>query len=357
MESFIAVGVIVIIIGVIGYAIWIAANSIRPNLEAEEQAWQQLAKAHKLNFIRSGSLPDTLVSGTYRGHFLVLRTLENEATGQVQTRVSLQRVRNVDDKLEAQVLSNFTTLTDTQDLKGWFGAEPTGSTLFYQQTSVETDGDYLRRVFNLLDSLINLYPQMIKLGGESIPALQAAAQTSEVFRPVCIELVKDMAQDTTTRLKDHLAELWCPSCITRFKAIPIRLAQMDTDEVYYGCRTCGQSAEVLQLPQGVVALLDNQAAVDQIEQQGVLKVNWLSRRELFDFDRVEIVQASDEDVERFAVQVGNDTDEWRQARYQTMECIIAPNCQITANSPKVLQSIFGKVTGFSEGQLSEVGLS
>lgn len=227
MESFIAVGVIVIIIGVIGYAIWIAANSIRPNLEAEEQAWQQLAKAHKLNFIRSGSLPDTLVSGTYRGHFLVLRTLENEATGQVQTRVSLQRVRNVDDKLE----------------------------------------------------------------------------------------------------------------------------------VYYGCRTCGQSAEVLQLPQGVVALLDNQAAVDQIEQQGVLKVNWLSRRELFDFDRVEIVQASDEDVERFAVQVGNDTDEWRQARYQTMECIIAPNCQITANSPKVLQSIFGKVTGFSEGQLSEVGLS
>jgi hypothetical protein len=31
--------------------------------------------------------------------------------------------------------------------------------------------------------------------------------------------------------------------------------------------------------------------------------------DLFDFDRVEIQQATDEEVERFAVQVGNDTDE------------------------------------------------
>jgi hypothetical protein len=72
-------------------------------------------------------------------------------------------------------------------------------------------------------------------------------------------------------------------------------------------------------------------------------VNWSAKRRLFDFDRVEIIQTTDEDVERFAMQVGNDTDPVRQSRYAQMQCHIAPDCQLSENSLRVLQSFFGEV--------------
>jgi hypothetical protein len=111
---------------------------------------------------------------------------------------------------------------------------------------------------------------------------------------------------------------------------------------YYGCRACGQSREVLNLKRGVTAVLDNAGTVEQLPQAEELKVNWLHRRSLFDFDRVEIVQATDEEVERFAVSVGNDTDETRRVRYQGMECVISPACELSLNTQRILEYTFGK---------------
>jgi hypothetical protein len=72
-------------------------------------------------------------------------------------------------------------------------------------------------------------------------------------------------------------------------------------------------------------------------------INWLQRRELFDFSRVEIVQATDEDVERFAVQVGNDTDEWRKPRYKQIPCAVSAQCQLSENTLRILERMFGAV--------------
>jgi len=69
----------------------------------------------------------------------------------------------------------------------------------------------------------------------------------------------------------------------------------------------------------------------------------LARRALFDFDRVEIIRATDEDVERFAMQVGNDTDPLRKPRYAQMRCSLAPNCHLTENTLRILESLFGRV--------------
>ena len=61
------------------------------------------------------------------------------------------------------------------------------------------------------------------------------------------------------------------------------------------------------------------------------------------FDEVEIVQATDEDVERFAVQVGNDTDPKRKPRYQEMRCVVSPECRLSENSMRILERMFGAV--------------
>jgi hypothetical protein len=80
-----------------------------------------------------------------------------------------------------------------------------------------------------------------------------------------------------------------------------------------------------------------------MEQNETLRVNWFQHGRLFDFDRVEIIQASYEEVERFAVQVGNDTDPFRQPRYRQMEYTIAPECQLAENTRRILASTFGQV--------------
>jgi hypothetical protein len=71
--------------------------------------------------------------------------------------------------------------------------------------------------------------------------------------------------------------------------------------------------------------------------------NRLYVRYRFDFDKVEIVSATDEEVERFAVKVGNDTDPFRQPHYKTMRCLVAESCNLSKNSIRVLQQMFGEV--------------
>ena len=64
---------------------------------------------------------------------------------------------------------------------------------------------------------------------------------------------------------------------------------------------------------------------------------------MFDFDTVEIVRATDEDVERLAMNAGNDTDPVRKARYAHVHCVIAPECRLSENSLRVLEQVFGQV--------------
>jgi hypothetical protein len=82
---------------------------------------------------------------------------------------------------------------------------------------------------------------------------------------------------------------------------------------------------------------------EQAENQAELQVNWLRRRNLYDFGRVEIIEATDEEVERFAVQVGNDTDEWRKPRYKQMPCIVSAQCRLSENTLRILDRMFGEV--------------
>lgn len=94
----------------------------------------------------------------------------------------------------------------------------------------------------------------------------------------------------------------------------------------------------------VVAVLDGSWA-EETRDEGidVHRVNWLQHQSIFDFDWVEIMQATDEDVEHFAMQVGNDTDDWRGSRYRQMPCLVSPDCNLSENTIRILQELFGEV--------------
>ena len=145
------------------------------------------------------------------------------------------------------------------------------------------------------------------------------------------------------QLGRHAPErLLCPRCLTQFEGRKYKMPGMAfSSAVIYGCRTCGQGRSYLV--GDVVATLD-EAMTDPVRQGvGLVRVNWLAHRQSFDFDQVRIAQASDEVVERFAVQIGNDTDPLRQSRYPGMRCSLAPTHQLSQNTVKILDSTFGEV--------------
>jgi hypothetical protein len=183
---------------------------------------------------------------------------------------------------------------------------------------------------------------LVALGGEATePLRRIAADEANPLQATAMELLTYIEQETTIRFAGRLSRLLCPRCLTRFGARPVNLP-WGVSFTYYGCRVCGQSREFQEWAK-IIAVLDKNWTELYARQDNRLRLNWLQRRTLFDFDRVEIIQASDEEVEHFAVQVGNDTDPFRRPRYLRMSCVIEPDCHLTKNTLRILESMFGQV--------------
>jgi hypothetical protein len=180
---------------------------------------------------------------------------------------------------------------------------------------------------------------LVELGGTAINALCALpAEKGELIA----RILENIEIETKNRLADQMPHSFCQKCLVRCQkhstSTPWR-----TTVTYYGCRICNQSRYLFYLPQGVGCVFDNNRTTPQSLEAGFLQVNWLKFYAVFDFDHVEIIQATDEEVERFAVQVGNDTDPYRKPRYETMHCVIKPECILPRNTLKILESMFGEV--------------
>ncbi|MCC6444477.1 MAG: hypothetical protein IT210_13610 [Armatimonadetes bacterium] len=167
-----------------------------------------------------------------------------------------------------------------------------------------------------------------------------AANRPPSTRRASVWILDNIARDTVWRLGWRTSRLICPYCLTHFTAVSLAWAGQ-TAMNYIGCRSCGQSREYIE--RTLIAILDREMAERHIQEGRTLRINWFLKESLFDFDTMEIVRASDEDVERFAVQVGNDTGPYRQPRYARMTCRIRAQCRLSENTLKILESLFRKV--------------
>lgn len=94
----------------------------------------------------------------------------------------------------------------------------------------------------------------------------------------------------------------------------------------------------------VVAVLDaGWSGESQRANHDKLRVNWLNRPNLFDFDWIEIVDATDADVARFTQQISQDDDSWRAIRYPQMVCVVDPQAGLSAGTMAQLRDMFGEV--------------
>jgi hypothetical protein len=182
---------------------------------------------------------------------------------------------------------------------------------------------------------------LVALGGEAVPKLLNFTDAGISF-DLGDWFIRSIAYETGRRLAAERQMLICPACLTTCGG-HIAIDSYGLPVTFYGCRTCGQSRHLLYCPQGVVAVLDAEWMEAYSYQDNRLRANWLVCRTLFDFDAVEIVRADDQDVERLAMNAGNDTDPVRKARYAHVCCVVAPECRLSENSLRVLGQVFGQV--------------
>jgi hypothetical protein len=322
------------------------------------QAWKSLAAANNLVFT-AGKLDAYGISGQYRNCWLILDvpTQNERDSGAVEaywTRLTVSIAEGgLNPLLPRLDMATSKTLT-AKDIPALLN--PAGSGVYfkgkvaidnrrhpvtctYTQTGIETALPQLQFLFDSLTTLAHALPQIVALGGEVVPQLEEIAKHSSTN--VATYILQNIARDTS-RWQEQVSTMLCPKCLTYWSEHKIDLWSLKPRE-YYGCRMCGQSREFIDAKNPVVAVLDHQMKGKVSTWGQVVRVNWFAHGALFDFDEVEIVTATDEEVERFAVKVGNDTDPFRQSHYKGMRCRVAENCNLSKNSIRVLQQMFSEV--------------
>lgn len=183
---------------------------------------------------------------------------------------------------------------------------------------------------------------LVAAGGEAVAPLRQFLLQSKLD-PMVVRLLKNIALESRQRWANQVGELICPNCLAYCQEHLLPPLPQHLAEIYYGCRICRQSRDFWHCPQGVVAMLDNQWMKKSSYRNGLLRVNALTYLSRFDFDWVEIMQATDQEVERFAIQISNDTDPFRQPRYRGASCTIAADCSLSENTLRILRSLFNSV--------------
>lgn len=365
--------------------------SSRKNRKKQKASWRRFAQVHNLSFVSDDNfLTDgAYVTGSYRGYNLKLESFEKKHN---KNSYSYTRITLVSSLESGPLLSHAEALkyfdlplkftTDFQDSSNeiWlqkalqrvnslgnqttqsrdlalkkalnrlnsssrsltskvFKADSGGRTLYFEQFGIIQDMGHIESILGVLVRLTEAYASVLNFGTEAIPSLIEFYHTT-ALQPILKQLLSDIAHQNFTQLEHRAPRLLCPNCLTRFDRYRLQLLGQE-GPLLFGCRTCLQSHKYLEGT--VIAVLYTQLPATPVEQDGLIRVNWLIRRELFDFDAVEIVNASDEEVERFAVQVGNDTDEFRRPRYREMRCVVSPQCGLSENSLRILRRTFGQV--------------
>lgn len=313
-----------------------------------------LSLARKMNLTYSSSLDSEhnhprsesghWAVGEYRNCTLVFHTDDIETLVSCTPHPSKMKNPLIHlDRLDFKqaIVECFTMNKLNYSLKGKIYAKPGGKEVYYKQIGTETNIEYLQFVGDFLVNLAVAYPKVVTLGGEVIKPLTETATRDKNREPVIFQVMKDIADQTTKQLQDQSKTLLCLHCLVRCcGACEVSLPKQKTIS-YYGCQICGQSREFFYGL--VIAILDSTLLVDQVQRDGVLYISWMAHRTLFEFDEVRIVRVMDEDVERFAVQVGNDTDTIRKRRYKQLRCTISSNCKLSENTIRILKKIFGQV--------------
>ncbi len=186
---------------------------------------------------------------------------------------------------------------------------------------------------------------IVHLGGEMVqPLINYLSGRPKIWTSTVEWLLENIALKTRKDLAGIAPDLLCPICVVMCGSNTIRQSWWSRLE-FYGCQKCYQSREFIERPEQIVAVLDTSLKPwhKEGENGAVLRVNWLKKRTLFEFDQIEIKDVTDKDVELFALQVGNAKNRKRRRKYKKVKCVLEPEAPLSENTLRILRKTFGEV--------------
>ena len=181
------------------------------------------------------------------------------------------------------------------------------------------------------------------IGGEAIPHLVEIAQSDQsALQETSLWLLRNIKEETTRRISPQAGDTLCTDCLVSCVEHSVRGA-VGKRMTFFGCRNCRQSRRLVDPSIQVVAVLDSGWEPLRARVDGTLWVNVLRATPLIEFDGVKLLQATDQQIESFAMQIRNDTDSIRQAHYQRAVCTVGAGLQLSENSRRLLSATFGRV--------------
>lgn len=143
-------------------------------------------------------------------------------------------------------------------------------------------------------------------------------------------------------------QLYCVKCIARSKTFKTpnynsNLFYSDSF-LYVACRKCESNLFFSEEIQRVVLVLDRNMKEDMTVDGENLLVNQLRQEQLTDFDEIRIIDADDYQVERFAMQIKNDTDDMRREWLPLTLVHLNPKLPLSQSKINMLRDFFEVVT-------------
>jgi HEAT repeat protein len=134
----------------------------------------------------------------------------------------------------------------------------------------------------------------------------------------------------------------CSNCFTRFEPKYHQLSITYKIKCYV-CMTCGKAGGMLFDVNEIIAVLNENMNENFIQVNGIIRMNWLKNRIMFDMDRIEIVSASDQDVKELVGIIKSDPDELRAKNRKKILCSIKENVSLEPETLEMLRSAVGIV--------------
>ncbi len=110
----------------------------------------------------------------------------------------------------------------------------------------------------------------------------------------------------------------------------------------YGCKPCDNNRELLKRLEQVVLVLDSALKEKYTLTEVQLRVNWHHYESLTEFDRLEVIDTNDYEVERWLTQLLNQSTPPQRAAYKQVTYTVHPTCTLSENTHCLLQEYFSQ---------------
>ncbi|MFK7845163.1 MAG: HEAT repeat domain-containing protein, partial [Rhodothermales bacterium] len=280
--------------------------------------------------------------------------LKPDAWGLLQT-ASVVALKNTEDPIAIPTLLTLLKRPDNPailidrvlDALVAIGPSTTGSLLsVLNQVDINTQTSISKAFQRLAETqLAGVFPGALYGEEKELDALQALFQAGDIRclgtvmarvqqleQPASTmeEIIKQRLIDILKQAQHIKPEVICTQDLTRF------ISSSQNQLPYYTCRMCGDSYHALRVNK-VVVVLQTDAPAHSMDNEAHFRFNWLKQPILIDFDEVEIGDVADEEILRFCVMVGNDTDLFRKTK---VRCEIKSSAQLSPNTIRVLHKTF-----------------